>query len=88
VPAAGAERQLDVDDTRWQQCRPGTTPPSHQDALIRPAAEVEGTGTTEFTAASTMSHAIDAVADRLLFTIDNAAFGEFPSVLDRPVSHV
>ncbi len=60
---------------------------SDQDALIRLAAEAEGTSITEFTVAATMSHAIDVLADRRTFAIDDAAWGEFLAVLDRPVSH-
>jgi uncharacterized protein (DUF1778 family) len=60
---------------------------SDQDALIRHAAEVEGTNITEFTVAATISHAIDVLADRRMFAIDDAAWGEFLAVLDRPVSH-
>lgn len=60
---------------------------SDQDALIRHAAEVEGTSITEFTVAATMSHAIDVLADRRMFAIDDAAWGEFVAVLERPVSH-
>lgn len=60
---------------------------SDQDALIRHAAEVEGTNITEFTVAATMSHAIDVLADRRMFAIDDAAWGEFIAVLDRPVSY-
>jgi len=60
---------------------------SDQDALIRHAAEVEGTNITEFTVTATISHAADVLADRRVFTIDNAAWSEFLAVLDRPVSH-
>ena len=60
---------------------------SDQDALIRHAAEVEGTNITEFTVAATINHAIDVLADRRMFAIDDAAWGEFLAVLDRPVSH-
>lgn len=60
---------------------------SHQDALIRHAAEVEGTSITEFTVAAAMSHAMDVLADRRVFAIDDAAWREFLAVLDRPVSH-
>ncbi len=60
---------------------------SDQDALIRHAAEVEGTNITEFTVAATISHATDVLADRRVFAIDNAAWSEFLDVLDRPVSH-
>jgi uncharacterized protein (DUF1778 family) len=60
---------------------------SDQDALIRRAAEVEGTNITEFTVAATMNHAVDVLADRRVFAIDDAAWSEFLAVLDRPVSH-
>lgn len=60
---------------------------SDQDALIRHAAEVEGTNITEFTVAATMNHAVDVLADRRVFAIDDVAWNEFLAVLDRPVSH-
>jgi uncharacterized protein (DUF1778 family) len=60
---------------------------SDQDALIRHAAKVEGTNITEFTVAATMNHAVDVLADRRVFAIDDAAWSEFLAVLDRPVSH-
>lgn len=60
---------------------------SDQDALIRRAAEVEGTSITEFTVAATMTHAIDVLADRRVFPIDDGAWREFLAVLDRPVRH-
>lgn len=60
---------------------------SHQDALIRHAAEVEGTSITEFTVAATVGHAMDVLADRRMFAVDDAAWSEFAAVLDRPVSH-
>lgn len=60
---------------------------SEQDALIRRAAEVEGTDLTNFTVTATLAHARDVLADRRLFAIDDAAWTEFLAVLDRPVSH-
>jgi uncharacterized protein (DUF1778 family) len=60
---------------------------SEQDALIRHAAEVAGTSITEFTVAAAISHALDVLADRRVFPIDEATWGEFLVVLDRPVSH-
>lgn len=60
---------------------------SEQDALIRRAAEVEGTDLTNFTVTATLAHARDVLADRRLFAIDDAAWMEFLAVLDRPVSH-
>jgi uncharacterized protein (DUF1778 family) len=57
-----------------------------QDALIRRAAEVEGTDLTNFTVTATLAHARDVLADRRLFALDDAAWTEFLTVLDRPVS--
>lgn len=60
---------------------------SEQDALIRHAAEVEGTTVTDFTVAATIEHARDVLADRRAFSLDEAAWSEFLAVLDRPVQH-
>lgn len=59
---------------------------AEQDALIRRAAEVEGTDLTNFTVTATLAHARDVLADRRLFVLDEAAWTEFLAVLDRPVS--
>ena len=59
---------------------------AEQDALIRRAAEAEGTDLTNFTVTATLAHARDVLADRRLFVIDDAAWAEFLAVLDRPVS--
>lgn len=40
---------------------------SEQDALIRRAAEAEGTDLTNFTVTATLAHALDVLADRRLF---------------------
>jgi uncharacterized protein (DUF1778 family) len=58
-----------------------------QDALIRRAAEVEGTDLTNFTVTATLAHARDVLADRRLFALDDAAWTEFQAILDRPVVH-
>jgi uncharacterized protein (DUF1778 family) len=60
---------------------------SDQDALIRHAAEVEGTTLTEFTVTAALAHARDVLADRRVFALDDAAWSEFLAVLDRPVQH-
>jgi uncharacterized protein (DUF1778 family) len=59
---------------------------AEQTALIRRAAEAEGTDLTNFTVTATLAHARDVLADRRLFAIDDAAWAEFLAVLDRPVS--
>lgn len=56
-----------------------------QDALIRHAAEVEGTDLTTFTVSATVAHARDVLADRRHFLLDDAAWTEFNALLDRPV---
>jgi uncharacterized protein (DUF1778 family) len=60
---------------------------SEQDALIRHAAEVEGKSITDFTVEAAVEHARDVLADRRLFLLDDAAWTEFNTVLDRPVVH-
>jgi uncharacterized protein (DUF1778 family) len=60
---------------------------SEQSALIRHAAEVEGTSITDFTVAAAVAHARDVLTDRQIFALDEAAWTEFLAVLDRSVSH-
>lgn len=60
---------------------------SDQDALIRRAAEAEGTDLTNFTVTATLAHARNVLADRRLFALDDIAWTEFLAVLYRPVSH-
>lgn len=60
---------------------------SDQDALIRQAADVEGTSITDFTVAAAVAHARDVLAERRAFAVDDAAWTEFLAILDRPVSH-
>ena len=59
---------------------------SEQDALIRRAPRWEGTNITEFTDTATLRHAVDVLADRRMFAIEDAVWSEFLAVLDRPVS--
>jgi uncharacterized protein (DUF1778 family) len=59
---------------------------SEQDALIRRAAEVEGTDLTNFTVTATLAHARNVLADRRLFVFEDAAWTEFLAALDRPVA--
>ena len=59
---------------------------SEQNALIRRAAEVEGTDLTNFTVTATLAHAREVLADRRLFILDDAAWQEFLAALDRPVT--
>lgn len=57
------------------------------DALIRHAADLEGTTVTDFTVQATVAHARDVLADRRLFLLDDAAWTEFNALLDRPVQY-
>jgi uncharacterized protein (DUF1778 family) len=59
---------------------------AEQDALIRRAAEAEGTDLTNFTVTATLARARDVLADRRLFMLDDASWDEFQEVLDRPVA--
>ena len=58
-----------------------------QDALIRRAADVEGTDLTNFTVTAALAHARDVLADRRLFVLDYAAWTQFVALLDRPVTY-
>ena len=60
---------------------------SDQDAVIRRAAEAKGTSITEFTVAAALDHALDVLADRRAFVIDDAAWDELLVMLDRPVRY-
>lgn len=57
-----------------------------QDALIRRAAEVQGTDLTNFTVTATLAHARAVLADRRLFVLEDSDWREFLAVLDRPVA--
>jgi uncharacterized protein (DUF1778 family) len=58
-----------------------------QDALIRRAAEIEGTDLTNFTVTAALAHAHEVLADRRLFLLNDAAWTEFNAILDRPARH-
>lgn len=64
-------------DGRHQASRIAVRLSAGQDALIRPAAEVEDASVTDFTVAASLAHAKDALADRRVFAIDRAAWEEF-----------
>ena len=52
---------------------------SEQDALIRRAAEVEGTDLTNFAVTTLLGRARDVLADRRLFALDDAAWTQVPA---------
>lgn len=60
---------------------------AEQDALIRHAAEAEGTDLTSFTVTATLARARDVLADRRLFVLGDVAWSEFQAMLDGPVRH-
>ena len=57
-----------------------------QDALIRRAAEEQGTDLTNFTVTATLAHARAVLADRRLFVLEDSDWREFLAVLDRTVA--
>lgn len=59
-----------------------------QDALIRRAAAVSGSTITEFVTAAAINRAEEALADRRVFMLDDAAWDEFSAILDRPARHI
>jgi uncharacterized protein (DUF1778 family) len=60
--------------------------PLGQAALIRAAAELEGSTVTEFTVGAALARAHDVLAEQRLFSLDDANWVEFLAVLDRPVA--
>lgn len=59
---------------------------THEDeAVIRAAADAEGSTVTDFMVSASTSRARDALADRRVFLLDDAAWTEFQAILDRPV---
>lgn len=59
-----------------------------QDALIRDAAAATGQSLTDFVTSAAISKAEDALADRRVFRLDDAAWAEFSAILDRPAERV
>lgn len=55
--------------------------------VIRYAAEIEGTDLTNFAVTTLLARALDILADRKVFILDDAAWNEFQALLDAPVSH-
>ena len=60
--------------------------PAAQAALIRAAAEVEGSTVTDSTVNAAVARAHDVLADQRLFNLGDAQWAEFLAVLDRPVT--
>lgn len=57
------------------------------EAVIRAAADAEGTTVTDFIVSASTARARDTLADRRLFLLDDAAWTKFHAMLDRPVQH-
>ena len=55
-----------------------------QDRLIRVAAEAAGKNLSEFVLGSACAAAENVLADRRLFTVDDAAYRRFLAALDAP----
>jgi len=58
-----------------------------QHELIRAAAALEGQNVSEFAVRTLTHEAQHVLADRSQFRLDEAAWTEFQSLLDRPVQH-
>lgn len=76
------------DDIRRKQSRLAVRLTPAQDALIRDAAAVTGQSLTDFVTAAAMARAEDALADRRVFRLDDAAWAEFTAILDRPAQRI
>ena len=59
----------------------------NQHELIRSAAAVEGQNVTDFAVRTLTHEAQHVLADRRHFRVDDAAWTEFESLLDRPPRH-
>lgn len=58
-----------------------------QDALIRRAADVEGTTLTDFTVSAAVGRAREVLADQRVFVLDDAGWSELNAILDAPAQH-
>lgn len=59
-----------------------------QDSLIRDAANVTGQSLTEFVITSPLARAKDTFADRRVFRLDDTAWTEFNTILNRPAQRI
>jgi uncharacterized protein (DUF1778 family) len=59
--------------------------PEDQAALIRTAAEAEGTTMTDFMVNAAVARAQEVLADQRVFLLDEATWAHFQATLDRPV---
>lgn len=57
------------------------------EAVIRAAADAEGSTVTDFMVSASTTRAKDTLADRRVFLVDDAAWTEFQAILDRPAQH-
>lgn len=73
---------------RRKQARLAVRLTPEQDALIRDAAAVSGQSLTDFVTAAAVTRAEDALADRRVFRLDDAAWAEFAAILDRPAQRI
>lgn len=57
---------------------------AEQDALIRRAADVDGSTLSEFGVAALVERAHDVLADQRMLVLDDAGWAEFLALLDDP----
>ena len=62
--------------------------PAEQDALVRDAAAACGQSLTDFVTTAVVTRAADTLADRRVFRLDEAAWTEFTTLLDRPARRI
>lgn len=74
--------------TARKQARLAVRLTPEQDALIRDAATSSGQTLTDFVTAAAVVRAEDTLADRRLFRLDDAAWQEFETILDRPAQRI
>jgi uncharacterized protein (DUF1778 family) len=86
-PHLNLAQQLDLLASRGMEIEDRSQVSAEQGAVIRQAAEVEGSTVTDFTVRATLAHAKDVLADRRTFALDDAAWTEFLAILDRPTQH-
>ena len=77
-----------ANESRRKQARLAVRVTPHQDALIRDAAASSGQSITDFVTAAVVSRAEDTLADRRVFRLDDAAWAEFSTLLDRPARRI
>lgn len=75
-------------EARRKQARIAVRLTPGQDSLIRDAAAASGQSLTDFVTSAAVARAEDALADRRVFRLDDAAWAEFSAILARPARRI